>query len=116
MSAGLRGHYVQKAHHRRGYARVAVVVGGDQSRGEARWSRHTRRNGTFGTEGTNVTRDGQLTRNHRLFQRLQRCENDDDACGGGASVPAPTPLVTKCYGTRPADVCFRMDSTGALQR
>ncbi|CAN0492541.1 unnamed protein product, partial [Laminaria digitata] len=25
-------------------------------------------------------------------------------------VPALTPLVSKCYGTRPADVVFRMDS------
>ncbi|CAN0452726.1 unnamed protein product, partial [Laminaria digitata] len=27
-------------------------------------------------------------------------------------VPALTPLVSKCYGTRPADVFFRMDSGG----
>ncbi|CAN0525003.1 unnamed protein product, partial [Laminaria digitata] len=39
-------------------------------------------------------------------------KKDGGARRGGKlrCVPALTPLVSKCYGTRPADVFFRMDS------
>ena len=43
-SAGLRGHGMEEAHHRRGHATaVAIQVGGGQPKGKAVWGRCTRR-------------------------------------------------------------------------
>ena len=47
----LRGHDMEKAHHRRGYATVAAAVGGGQPRGKAVWGRRTRRSGACGSHG-----------------------------------------------------------------
>ena len=64
MSSGLHGHGIKETLHRRGHATVTVAVGGHQPRGEAVWSRRTRRSGVCGTKGTNAARDGKLARYH----------------------------------------------------
>ena len=48
---GLRGHDMEEAHHRRGYATMAPAVGGGQPRGEAVWGRRPRRSGACKSEG-----------------------------------------------------------------
>ena len=58
VPAGLRGHDIEEAHHRRGYATVATAVGVGQPRGEAVWGHRTRRSGACGSEGWNAARDG----------------------------------------------------------
>ena len=59
VPAGLRGHDMEEAHHRRGYATVGDTIGGGQPRGEAVWGRRTQKSG-----------DRQLARYHGLLQRL----------------------------------------------
>ena len=53
VSAGLRGHDMEEASHRRDHVAVAAPTGG-QPRGEAVWGRCTRRSGACVTEGTNA--------------------------------------------------------------
>ena len=78
LSTGLRGHAMEEAHRRRGYATVAAVVRGGQPRGEAVWGRRNRRSRACRTDGMNTTRDGQLA---RLSPAALR--KDGGACGGG---------------------------------
>ena len=80
VSTGSRRHDMEEAHHRRGYVTVAAAVGGGQSRGEAVWGRRTQRSGARKSKGYKATRDLQLTRSHRLLQRLQHRYKDSGAC------------------------------------
>ena len=50
VKAGLRGHDMEQAHHRRGYATGAVEDRRGQPRGEAVWGRRTRRSGACKSE------------------------------------------------------------------
>ena len=54
VSTGLRGHGMEEAHHRKGYATEAANRGG-QPRGEVVWGHRTRRIGARRTKGTNAT-------------------------------------------------------------
>ena len=108
VPAGLRGHDMEEAHYRRGYATVATEVGGGQPRGETVRGRRARRSGACKSESSSATRDRQMARSHRLLHRLRH--RIAVLAKVANCVPALTPLVAKCYGSRPADVFFRMDS------
>ena len=112
VSGGLRGHGMEEVRYRRGYryATVAAAIIGCESRCEEVWVRGTQRRGACATESTNVTQDGQPAHFRRLLNAFNAAKKDGGARGSGQfrAVPALTPSVAKCYGTRLADVFFWM--------
>ena len=110
VSIGLRSHDMEEAYHRRGYETVEAAVGGGQPRGQALWGRRTLRSGARRTESTNATRDRNLLVITDCSNAFGAVERPAVLAEVASFVPALTPFVAKCYGTRPADVFFRMDS------
>ena len=109
MPAGLREHDTEEAHHRRGDATVAAAVGG-QPRSEAVWGRRTGGVEHVGLRARTLHETGNwlvLTDCSNAFNTVKRKAVLGEAAN---CVPALTLFVTKCYGTRLADVFFRMES------
>ena len=99
------------AHHQRGYAAVATAVGGGHPRYEGVWDCCTRRCGAcVGLGARTLHETGNwlvFTACSNAFNTLKILAMLVEVVNG---VSAPTPSMTKCYGARPADVLFRVDS------
>ncbi|CAN0455478.1 unnamed protein product [Laminaria digitata] len=102
---------MEEGHHRRGYATVGprleevnrevrqfgvAVPGGVEHVGLRARTLHDTGNWLVLTACSNAF--NTVKRRTAVLEEVPNC------------VPALTPLVAKCYGTRPADVFFRMDS------
>ena len=112
VRADLRGDDMEEAHDRRGYATVATAVGGGKPRDGAVWGRRIRRSGACAIECRMLYETGNwliLTNCSNAFNTVERTAV---LKGVENCMPASTPLVAKCYGTRPADVFSRMGLRG----
>ena len=101
---------MEEAYHRRGYETVEAAVGGGQPRGQALWGRRTLRSGARRTESTNATRDRNLLVITDCSNAFGAVERPAVLAEVASFVPALTPFVAKCYGTRPVGVFFRLVS------
>ena len=104
MLAGLRGHGMEEAHHRRGHAAVADPVGGGQPRDETLGVAEPRGVKHVGLRARMLHETGNrlvITDYSNAFNTVQRTAVLTEVAH---CVPALTSLVAKCYSTRPADV------------
>ena len=91
---------------------MATEIGGGQPRGEAVCGHRTRRSRACKSESYSRTLHETsnwlaLTESSNAFNTVSRTAVLAEVAN---CVPVLTPLVAKCYGKRPADVFFRMDS------
>ena len=111
MWAGLRRHDMEQGHHHRGYVTgVEAAVGGGRPRGRQFGVAVPGGVKHVGLKAPTIHETGN-------WLVITDCSNAFDTVKGTAAlaevincVPALTPFVAKCYGIRPADVFFRMDS------